>query len=157
MPGSGIVQMPLPVWISTHPTGPVSAGFGSEQRVEPIPPKPNRFVNDIDIMFVQQIFHISHRKSKSDVLHHRQTDDLWACLEIVEGIVFFHSKSYFATLPVSTSFPLAMPQRGSIRVIPLYPNAITKARMAWRSFSFWKHRCSCAYYCERFFWNTRAK
>ena len=37
---------------------------------------------DIDAAFVQQIFHISKRKRKPDVHHHRQADDLRARLEV---------------------------------------------------------------------------
>ena len=55
---------------------PVSSDLSGKHRAKPVPPKPNRFVADIDAALVQQILDISKRKWKPDIHHHRQADDL---------------------------------------------------------------------------------
>ena len=45
---------------------------------------------DIDAAFVQQVFDISKRQRKTDVKHHRQTDNLTARFEIAKWIRFGH-------------------------------------------------------------------
>jgi len=62
------------------------------ERAKPVPPKPDRFMANIETAFVQQIFHISQTKRKSNVKHHRQTDDLWPSFKIAEWAAFCHSK-----------------------------------------------------------------
>ncbi len=39
----------------------------------------------VDASLVQQIFDITKRKRKTDVQHHRKTDDLGTSFEILEG------------------------------------------------------------------------
>lgn len=48
---------------------------------------------NFDTAFVQQIFHISQRKRKSGVQHHRQADDLWAGFEITKRRAFCHEQT----------------------------------------------------------------
>ena len=45
---------------------------------------------DIDAALVKQILDIAQRQRKSDVQHHRQTDDLWIAVEVFERIAFRH-------------------------------------------------------------------
>jgi len=57
-----------------------------------VPAKANSLIADIDTAFVQQIFHISQQKRKSDVQHHRQADGLGTEFEIAKRAVICHSK-----------------------------------------------------------------
>ena len=51
-----LVQVPLPVRIRSHPTDPVSSYLSSNIETKSIPPKPSRFVADLNTNFVQKIF-----------------------------------------------------------------------------------------------------
>ena len=51
-----LVQLPLPVRIRSHPTDPVSSYLSSKRRTKSVPPKPSRFVADLNTNFVQKIF-----------------------------------------------------------------------------------------------------
>jgi len=51
-----LVQMPLPVRVSMHPTDTLLADLGGEQRTEPIPPKPGAFVTHIHTTFMEKVF-----------------------------------------------------------------------------------------------------
>ena len=55
-----------------------------------MPPKPDRFVADIDPALVQKVFHIAERKRKSDIQHHRKADDVGRCLDVAKWVRFFH-------------------------------------------------------------------
>ena len=85
-----LVQMPLPIRMSTKVLNPFSSDLGGEHRAEPVPPKPHRFVADIDATFMQQILDIAKGKWKPDIHHHRQADDLWAGFEIPKRGAFCH-------------------------------------------------------------------
>jgi hypothetical protein len=43
-------------------------------------------VADVDTAFMEQILDIAKRQRKTNVQHHREADDPWRCLEIVEWI-----------------------------------------------------------------------
>lgn len=45
---------------------------------------------DLDPAFVQQVLNIPQRKRETDIQHHGQTDNLWACLEVAKGAAFCH-------------------------------------------------------------------
>ena len=66
------------------------ADLCSKQRPKSVPPKPNRFVAHIDTTFVEQIFHITKGQRKTDIEHHRQTDNLAARFEIAKWVRFGH-------------------------------------------------------------------
>ena len=85
-----LVQMPLPIRMSTKVLNPFSSDLGGEHRAEPVPPEPHRFVADIDATFMQQILDIAKGKWKPDIHHNRQADDLGAGLEIPKRGAFCH-------------------------------------------------------------------
>ena len=68
-------------------------GVYSSYTPEPIPPKPNRLVTDIDAALVQQVFNISKRKRKTDIHHHCQADDLRRRLEVAKWRGFCHPET----------------------------------------------------------------
>ena len=53
---------------------------------------------DLDPTLVQQVFDVSERKWKANVHHYRQANDLWAAVEVLEGI-FFHHKQKLRNRP----------------------------------------------------------
>ena len=67
--------------------------FLCEHRAEPIPPKTDGFVADIDAALVQQVLDIPQRQRKSDIQHHRQADDLWAGFKIAEWAAICHPET----------------------------------------------------------------
>ncbi len=79
-----LVQMPLPTGMSVLPLDTLLADLGCENRTEPILPKPNRLVTDIDASLVQQVFNISKRKRKTDIHHHSEADDFRRRLEVAK-------------------------------------------------------------------------
>jgi hypothetical protein len=64
---SNLVRVPAPA-ARPHPGNPTFANLGGEQRAEPVPPKPHRFVADLDAAFVQQILNIWQGQRAPDVL-----------------------------------------------------------------------------------------
>jgi hypothetical protein len=50
--------MTLPIGMSVLPLDTFLANLGCEKPAEPIPPKPNRLVTNIDAALVQEIFHV---------------------------------------------------------------------------------------------------
>lgn len=46
------VQVPLSLWPGTHPFGSVSSDFRRKHGTEPVPPKPDSFVANIDTTFM---------------------------------------------------------------------------------------------------------
>ena len=87
------VQVPLPIGMGALLLDAFSADLGGEQRAEPIPPKADRFVANVDAALVQQVFDISKRKWKSDVHHYRQANDLGRRFEISKWAWFGHGQT----------------------------------------------------------------
>ena len=85
-----LVQMPLPIRMSTKLLNPFSSDLSGKHRTKTVPPEPHRFVADIDATFMQQILDIAKGKWKPDIHHHRQADDLWAGFEIPKRGAFCH-------------------------------------------------------------------
>jgi len=48
-----------------HPADPLPAYISREQRPEPVPPKPYRFVADVDAALGQQVFDISANSAET--------------------------------------------------------------------------------------------
>ena len=69
---------------------PFPSDLGGEHRAEPVPPKPHRFVADIDATFMQQILNIAKGKWKPDVHHHNKADDFRAGFEVTGWVAFCH-------------------------------------------------------------------
>jgi hypothetical protein len=67
------------------------------------------FVADLDTSLVKQIFHIAQRQRKPNVKHHRQTDDLWARLEVAKGERWVIQKGYADAIHASSQFLLTEP------------------------------------------------
>jgi len=66
-----------------------------------MPPEPHGLVADLDAALVPQVLHVAERKGKSDVQHHRQTDDFRAAVEVLEGAGFGHLRTLLGPLPRS--------------------------------------------------------
>jgi hypothetical protein len=66
-------------------------------------------VADVDAALVQKIFNIAKRKRETNVHHHGQTNDLWACLEITKGGTFCHPATLIARPTRLKKFPLTVP------------------------------------------------
>jgi len=73
--------------------------LGGKHRTEPMPPKSDRLVADVDATLVQQILDIAERERKANVQHHRQADDLLARLEVFEGAALAHGRKLLSALP----------------------------------------------------------
>ncbi|CUH36847.1 hypothetical protein JSE7799_01243 [Jannaschia seosinensis] len=56
-----------------------------------MPPEAHRLVADVDAALVQQILDVPQRQRETDVHHHRQSDDLGAGLEVLEGAALGHA------------------------------------------------------------------
>jgi hypothetical protein len=93
-----LVQVPSPV-AGFHPGNPPLSDFRCKHRPEPMPPKSNGFVTDIDTPFMEQILDISQRQREPHVQHHRQADDLPAGFKVLEWIAFRHTGTLSSPLP----------------------------------------------------------
>jgi hypothetical protein len=119
-----LVQMPLPIGMSVLPSDTFLAEFSCENRTEPIPPKPNRLVTDIDAALVQQVFNISKRERETHVHHHCQVDDFRRRLEVAKGRGFCHPQTLrnrpalFKSVSSDTAGPTA--DRRPHRNIPIF-------------------------------------
>ncbi len=79
-----LVHVPLPFRECPQLLDSLPSDLGGKHRAEPVPPISDGFMADIDTTLVQQVFDITKRKRKSDVQHHRKTDDLRTGLEVLE-------------------------------------------------------------------------
>ena len=95
--------MTLPIGMSVLPLDTFLANLGCENRAEPIPPKPNRLVTDINASLMQQVFNISNRKREPDIHHHCQADDLRRRLEVAKWRGFCHAQP-LRSRPAQVSF-----------------------------------------------------
>ena len=82
-----LVEMPSPP-AGSHPLDAPLSDLGREHRTEPVPPEPHRLVADIDAPLMEQVLDVTKRQRETDVEHHRQADDLFARLEVLEGAWF---------------------------------------------------------------------
>jgi hypothetical protein len=80
-----LIQMPLPIRMSTKLLTPFLSDFSCKQWAEPVPPEANRLMADIDPAFVQQIFDVPERERITHIHHHRQANDFWRRLEVAKG------------------------------------------------------------------------
>ena len=92
-PHDHLVQVPLPVRICAHRADPFLADLSGKKRAKSVPPKPNRFVTDVDAAFVQKILHVPKRKREPNIHRDSQTDDLCARLKVAKGTAFCHPAS----------------------------------------------------------------
>ncbi|MCZ8163873.1 MAG: hypothetical protein O9315_17855 [Beijerinckiaceae bacterium] len=95
-----LVEIPTPMPKIPHRLDPTPADLGSENRPEPAPPETHRFMRDVDPPLVQKVLDVPQRERVADLHHHRQTDDLQACLEIPKDAGVAHPVRP-DTLPVS--------------------------------------------------------
>jgi len=84
--------VPLPVGINPELLDTPFTDFGGEYRPKPVPPKPNRFVANVNATFMQQVFDISKRKWIPNIHHHGQPNDLGASLKISKWRRFCHEE-----------------------------------------------------------------
>jgi hypothetical protein len=70
--------------VSAHRIHAYAPDLGGEHLAKPLPPVPHGLMADLDPPPAQKILDISERQREPDVEHLRQTDDLWACLEVSE-------------------------------------------------------------------------
>ena len=54
-----LVDMPLPIRVTAHPTGPGFADLRGEKRAKPHPLKSDGIVADVNAALMQEVFHIS--------------------------------------------------------------------------------------------------
>lgn len=94
-----LIQVPLPIGIGAEILDAFPADLGGEYRAEPIPPKADRFVAYVDATLVQQVLDILKRKRETDIHHHRQANDFWATMEVLERVAFCHCKT-LRNLPI---------------------------------------------------------
>ena len=73
-----------------QPRNPLLSDLSREQRTKPIPPKPNRFVADLDAALIQQVFDVAPRQRVSNIHHNRQADDIGRRLEVPERAALGH-------------------------------------------------------------------
>ena len=86
-----LIEVPLPVRIGPHPTGPLSANLGGEHWTKPVPPEAIRFVADVGTALVEQVLNVAQRKRKPNVHHHRKTNDLRAGFEVAKSAAYCHA------------------------------------------------------------------
>ena len=85
-------DMPLPSREGAQLLDPSAPDLGCEHRPEPMPPEPDRLMAHVDAALVKQILHVPERQRKPAIQHHRQTDDLGARFEVLEGRALGHGQ-----------------------------------------------------------------
>ncbi len=71
-----LIKMPPPVPEALHPANPLAPDIGGEQRAEPIPPQPDRFMADVDAALEQQVLDVPQRQRETDIHHYHEADHL---------------------------------------------------------------------------------
>jgi hypothetical protein len=66
--------MPSPVAKAPHPVDALATEVAGEQRAEPVPSQPSRFVADINPALKQRIFQVSQRQREAHRPQHSQPD-----------------------------------------------------------------------------------
>jgi hypothetical protein len=77
------IEVPFPI-TGLHTPCPALLDLACEQRTEPMPPVPNRFIAHIDTTFMQEVFYISQREWEPHIQHNCKLDNLWTGFEIAE-------------------------------------------------------------------------
>ncbi len=95
-----LVEVPASMPEIPHRLDPTPAYLGRENRPEPVPPEPHRFMRDVDAALVQQVLDVPERKRVAHIHHDRQADDLGARFEIPKNAGVAHPVR-LAALPVS--------------------------------------------------------
>lgn len=70
-----LIKVPSPLWVRTQGSRPLLTDQTGEAWAEPVPPDPDGLMAHVNAALMQQILDLSQRKRKSDVHHHRDTDD----------------------------------------------------------------------------------
>ena len=70
------VEMPQAMTKRPHRLNAETPDLVGENRTETVPPKPNRFMGDVNAPLMEQVFHIPQRQRVADVHHHHPADDL---------------------------------------------------------------------------------
>ena len=84
-----LVQMPAPL-ARFHAFVPAFADLGGEHWAEAMPPISHRFVVDIDVTLMEQVFHIAQRQRETDAEHNCQADSPAVRFEKAEWLSLFH-------------------------------------------------------------------
>lgn len=84
-----LIEVPPPVAEAPHAADPLAPDVCREQRPEPVPPEPHRFMADIDPALEQEIFHVPQAQRKPDIQHYHQPDDLRRGVKVPERISGF--------------------------------------------------------------------
>jgi len=69
-----LVEMPSPVRTRDWTGGSSFPDLCGKQKTEPVPPKADRFVTNIDATFMQKVLNITQKKRKPDVHHYGQAN-----------------------------------------------------------------------------------
>ena len=80
------IQMPAPLRPSTQMPCSLATDLGRKDRTKTVPPISHRLMAHIDPAFVKQILNIAERERKTDIQHHRKSDNLGRGFEIAERI-----------------------------------------------------------------------
>jgi hypothetical protein len=64
-----LIQVPLPVRICGHLTDSFPADLSGKHRAKSVPPRPNRFMADVDTAFMQNFLNIAKRKRETNIHH----------------------------------------------------------------------------------------
>jgi len=82
-----LVEMPAPLRKVAHGLDSLPADLASEHGAEPVPPKPDRLMANIDSALGQQIFDLTERKRETDVHHDDGSDHLRRAVEPSKRVV----------------------------------------------------------------------
>lgn len=83
-----LIEVPPPVAESPHAAD-QPLDVSSEHRPEPVPPKTNSLVANVDPALEQEIFHVPQAQRKPDIQHYHQPDDLRRGVKVPERISGF--------------------------------------------------------------------
>ena len=71
-----LVEVPAPMPEAAHRARPLSPDVAGKHRTEPVPPKADGFVTQIDAALEQEVFDVPQRQRKPHIHQHDQSDDL---------------------------------------------------------------------------------
>jgi hypothetical protein len=69
-------------------------------------------VADLDPTLMKEVLQVARRQWETNVEHRLQADDLWARLEVAQGLRVVIPKGYADALPASSQFLLTKPLGG---------------------------------------------
>ena len=85
-----LIKVPLPIRMTACLLASFLGNLWCKHWPEAVPPKPDRFMANVDTQFMKKVLHITERKRETNVHHYCKSDDFRAYFKVAEWRMFYH-------------------------------------------------------------------